>query len=95
MLITVAALGVVIAACQHNQASGVAIRDLSVEELVALRKEKGDAVVLVDANREAFRKENGTLPGARLLSSSKQYDVAKELPSDLGTPLVFYCTSSL
>jgi hypothetical protein len=71
------------------------IKDLDVAQLVALRQQKGDAVVLLDANRDGFRKENGTLPGARLLSSYREYDVARELPADRATPLVFYCSSSL
>ena len=47
--------------------------------------------VPVDANSPDTRKEYGVIPGARLLSSSSDYDCASELPSDKGTPLVFYC----
>ncbi len=49
------------------------------------------SAVPVDANSPETRKEYGVIPGARLLSSSSDYDCAAELPKDKGTPLVFYC----
>ncbi len=47
----------------------------------------------VDANRDAVREEYGTLPGATLLTSSGRYDPSAELPDDLATKLVFYCSN--
>lgn len=64
------------------------IPELSVAEVATLI-ESGDAVA-VDANGEETRRERGTLPGARLLSSSSEYSLS-ELPGDHSTHLVFYC----
>jgi rhodanese-related sulfurtransferase len=61
-------------------------------EALATRIEK-KAVTVYDANREEFRAKNGVLPGARLLSSSSSYDVAKELPAQKDAALVFYCAN--
>src|SRR5581483_11237320 len=50
--------------------------------------------VVFDANNKATRKDEGVIPGAKLLSSSGKYSVAKELPTDKKTPLVFYCANT-
>jgi hypothetical protein len=67
---------------------------LHVADLVSLQK-KDARVQVYDANHAEFREENGVLPGAHLLSSFNHYDVAKELPKDKATPLVFYCANAL
>jgi rhodanese-related sulfurtransferase len=46
---------------------------------------------IYDANGEDIRKDDGIIPGAKLLSSHGEYDVATELPTDKKTKLVFYC----
>ena len=51
--------------------------------------------VLYDVNVESTRENVGIIPGAKLLSSSSKYDVAKELPADKNTPLVFYCANTM
>lgn len=51
--------------------------------------------VVYDVNVESVREHAGIIPGARLLSSSSRYDVAKELPADKTTPLVFYCANTM
>jgi rhodanese-related sulfurtransferase len=51
------------------------------------------AVVVCDANTQKTRSRYGVLPGARLLSSYRDYDPATELPADKSRPLVFYCHS--
>ena len=48
-----------------------------------------------DANGQSTREDAGVIPGARLLSSSSKYDVAKELPADKKKPLVFYCANTM
>lgn len=48
-----------------------------------------------DANTKGVRRKDGVIPGARLLSNYKKYDVAKELPADKGKSLVFYCASTM
>ena len=69
---------------------------LHVAELVRLQQEDTrHRLVLLDANGAEFRAKYGILPGASLLSSFYRYDVAKELPADKTTPLVFYCVSRL
>lgn len=50
--------------------------------------------VVCDANGKDTREKNGIIPGARLLSSSAKFDIAKELPADKKTPLVFYCANA-
>lgn len=49
-------------------------------------------VCLYDALHKV-REKYGIIPGARLLSSAGDYDVAKELPPDKNAKLVFYCTN--
>lgn len=49
-----------------------------------------DQAVPVDVNSTDTRLKMGTLPGAILLSDTQDFTLA-ELPSDRGTPLVFYC----
>ena len=52
------------------------------------------AVNIYDANIPATRAEYGVIPGAHLLSSSKNYDVATTLPPDKNAKLVFYCANT-
>ncbi|MFI5348814.1 MAG: rhodanese-like domain-containing protein [Elusimicrobiota bacterium] len=51
--------------------------------------------VVYDVNVASTRENVGIIPGAKLLSSSSKYDVAKELPADKKTPLVFYCANTM
>src|SRR5208282_6538414 len=51
--------------------------------------------VVYDVNVLSTREHVGIIPGARLLSSGTKYDVAKELPADKNTPLVFYCANTM
>ncbi len=50
---------------------------------------------IVDANNVDFRAQNGTIPGAVLLTSPITYDPAKELPAAKDTALVFYCANNM
>jgi len=58
-------------------------------ELATMLSEKTPTQVF-DANGEKVRKEEGIIPGAKLLASSSKYDT-KVLPTDKATRLVFYC----
>ena len=51
---------------------------------------QGD-VTIFDANPPDVRTKEGVIPGAHLLDSSSHYDVAKELPSNKASKIVFYC----
>jgi rhodanese-related sulfurtransferase len=65
-----------------------AIPETSVADVQKLVTTKSATVL--DANSEETRKEYGVVPGATLLSSSRNYPLS-ELPSDKGRELVFYC----
>lgn len=69
------------------------VQPISVGQLAALQKSK-HAVSIFDANRDTTRAKYGVVPGATLLSSYKDYRVAKELPQDKAALLVFYCANS-
>lgn len=75
----------------EEQASRAPWQPVTVDALSTRIDKK--AVTVYDANREEFRAKNGIIPGARLLSSSSGYDVAKELPAQKDTALVFYCAN--
>ena len=79
-----------LAAAEATTAEAEPIPVLSVAD-VASGVEAGE-LVPVDANGASTRREHGTLPGARLLTSSGSYDLA-ELPEDKSTALVFYCAN--
>jgi hypothetical protein len=70
-------------------------RLIEVPELEAMQKDAGAPVTVLDANDVDFRQKNGVIPGARLLSSFKDYDLKKELPPNKDAPLVFYCSGRL
>ncbi len=67
---------------------------IHTDELAALLADKSRNVALFDANDSNFRKKEGIIPGARLLSSFNKYDVAKELPNEKNAQLVFYCANT-
>jgi len=92
------ALGLALAACQKSPpatdsapapgAKAESIRELSVTDVATLVQAKRATVV--DANDTDTRKEQGVVPGAVLLTSSREYAVS-ELPTAKDTKLVFYC----
>jgi rhodanese-related sulfurtransferase len=73
---------------EHNAAVQTP-KSVTVAEVLQLQK--SDKVQAVDANSTDFRTKNGVVPGAILLTSSSQYDAAKELPQAKDSKLVFYC----
>lgn len=66
----------------------------SVAEVSTLVTKKDAKAAIFDANDSEFRAREGVLPGAKLLTSFNEYDVAKELPAAKDTQLVFYCANS-
>jgi rhodanese-related sulfurtransferase len=70
-------------------------RLIEVPELEAMQKDARPPVTVLDANDVEFRQKNGVIPGARLLTSFKDYDLKKELPANHDAPLVFYCSNRL
>jgi len=70
-------------------------RLIGVEELESMQRDTAHPPAVLDANEPEFREKNGIIPGARLLSSFDRYDVARELPADRATPLIFYCADRL
>ncbi len=94
-------LGFSMAACEKGSAASdsersadakAQIKTVGVGELEKLLATREKPAVY-DANSEETRSEYGVIPGAKLLSSSKGYDVGKELPANKEHPLVFYCGS--
>jgi len=67
------------------------VKEVSVPQVAELQK--SGQVTLVDANFSEFRVKHGVIPGAVLLSSYKDYQPAKELPSDKSRKLIFYCAN--
>ena len=65
---------------------------IHVAGLAKLIADPSSKVQIFDANHPSTRGHFGVIPGAHLLSSSDNYDVAKELPADKNAKLVFYCT---
>jgi rhodanese-related sulfurtransferase len=68
-------------------------RLIKADELAAKLNDKSAKVAVYDANQTAMRDKEGIIPGAKLLSSFKDYDL-KELPADKTTSLVFYCANT-
>jgi rhodanese-related sulfurtransferase len=66
---------------------------LNVAEVLSLREQRKDKLMIFDANGSSTRSSKGIVPGAHLLSSVSDYDVAKTLPTDKSTALVFYCAN--
>ena len=67
---------------------------IHVKDLASMVADKSANVAIYDCNSNDTRKEDGVIPGAKLLSSSKHYDVSKMLPADKETNLVFYCANT-
>ena len=68
------------------------IQKLTVQQLASLMSSQ--KVSPVDANGAKTRETHGSIPGAILLTSAMKYDIAKELPADKASKLVFYCAST-
>jgi len=67
---------------------------IHVSDLAKLMADPSSRVQVYDANHPSTRERFGVIQGAHLLSSYDNYNVAKELPADKNTKLVFYCTDT-
>jgi hypothetical protein len=67
---------------------------MHVADLAALRADPNSHVVILDANVDGTRDKYGVIPGARLLTTYDNYDVATELPPAKNARLVFYCANT-
>lgn len=74
-----------------NSAGEPNFKLIHVLDLARLMDDHGFHVYVFDADPPAARESEGVIPGARVLSSYKAYDVATELPPDKDAKLVFYC----
>ena len=64
---------------------------IRVDQLASLMADPNSHVNIYDANGWGLRSTAGVIPGAHLLTSDDQYDVATELPPAKNAKLVFYC----
>jgi len=64
---------------------------IHADDLVGMLSTSSSHLQIYDANFPDTRMQFGVIDGAHLLSSYDNYNVAKELPSDKDTRLVFYC----
>lgn len=64
---------------------------IHADDLANMKADPASHVAIYDANFPETRTRFGVIDGAHLLSSYNDYNVAKELPADKNTPLVFYC----
>ena len=80
----------VFACPDKDETRQTAATNISVDEAATLAQ-KGD-VIMIDANSDKTRKKLGVVPGARLLTSYKNFD-EKELGAKKSDTLVFYCHS--
>ncbi|HUB05647.1 MAG TPA: rhodanese-like domain-containing protein [Myxococcales bacterium] len=85
-------VGLLALVAASSQAAQTGFKLIHVPDLVQAMQQ-GHPVVC-DANKADVRSQWGVIPGAKLLSSSSSYDVAKELPADKGADLVFYCANT-
>jgi hypothetical protein len=76
-------------ACTPHAPAGV--KELTPEQAAPLISSGARPV---DVNMDSFRKENGVLANAVILSSSSKYAM-DELPADRASQLVFYCSNRL
>jgi galactitol-specific phosphotransferase system IIC component len=85
------ALSTMLGGNQNAQSNVANIKKIYVLEFLRMIKDKTPGMMIFDANGERTRARFGVIPGSRLLSSADDYDVAKELPANKNTVLVFYC----
>ncbi len=90
-LLTFLAVATFSLGCSPSGDAHAKFTQFDVEQVADLLATK--SATAVDANSASTREEYGVIPGAVLLSTYGEYDVAKELPADKAEQLVFYCSS--
>jgi len=69
-------------------------RVIHVGDLDALLHQHAANLWIYDANPPSTRAREGVIPGAHLLASANDYEVARELPPAKDAKLVFYCANT-
>jgi rhodanese-related sulfurtransferase len=72
-----------------------AFKLVHVSDVATWLKASTEKTYVFDANNATTRSREGVIPGATLLSSSSDYDIAKTLPTDHKAKLVFYCANEM
>jgi hypothetical protein len=67
------------------------IKDVTAEQVAGWLKDK--SAVVLDANTDEFRAQNGVVPGAVMLRNYLDWDPPEVLGTDKTRQIVFYCTS--
>ncbi len=67
------------------------VKSIDVPGLVALLAGRNSRMFVYDVDPASSREQMGVIPGAVVLSSWDNFDVATELPKDKNAKLVFYC----
>ncbi len=80
------------AAALACEGEGHKVNTVNTADAGKLNKEK--KATFVDANNVETRAKHGVVPGAVLLTSSAEFDPAKELPAQKDKALVFYCANT-
>ncbi|MEQ1664049.1 MAG: rhodanese-like domain-containing protein [Bdellovibrionales bacterium] len=70
-------------------------KTISISELDLLIKTSPKNIYIFDANVESTRTHVGIIPGAKLIDSSSDYDVASVLPKVKTSALIFYCANKM
>ena len=77
-----------------DQANINTFKLIHVTDLASLMNDKTANLHIYDANVAETRDKFGVIPGAQLLSSDDNYNVATTLPANKTAPLVFYCANT-
>jgi rhodanese-related sulfurtransferase len=77
-----------------DQANINTFKLIHVNDLASLMNDKSPGLHIYDANVPETRTKFGVIPGAQLLSSDDDYNVAATLPAKKTDPLVFYCANT-
>jgi len=67
---------------------------IHVADLASMMSDKTPNLRVYDVNGPDTRDKFGVIPGAQMLSSDDDYDVATMLPANKSDPLVFYCANA-
>ena len=65
-------------------------KNIHVQDLAEMLLKQPTSTWVYDANPPKVREKEGVIPGAKLLSSSRSYDLSN-LPGSKDSKLVFYC----
>jgi hypothetical protein len=79
---------------QDHQQDLNTFKIIHVADLASMIQAKEPGLHVYDANSAETRDKFGVIPGATLLSSVDDYNVAATLPAEKSTPLVFYCANT-